>query len=88
MSRGQQFWVTGRSVRPVVRAVATFEATEAVASVVFRTVASVKTSAQQQLSWETVPQQSGPKSGAAVPLSVGELGPHLKPWFHVKIKLF
>ena len=35
---------------------------------------SVLTSAQEQLKWATVPEQSGPKSGGlAVPLSVGEL---------------
>jgi len=28
------------------------------------------------------------KVGAAMPLSMGEMGPHLKPWFHVKIKFF
>ena len=37
------------------------------------------TRAQQLLRWATVPKQSG---GADVPLSVGELGPHLiqSPW--------
>ena len=34
--------------------------------------------AQRLLRWATVPEQSKPKSGgAAVPLSMGELGPHI-----------
>jgi len=45
-------------------------------SVVFTTVASVKTSAQQQLRWETVPEQSGPKSwGCCAPFRGGAGSP-------------